>query len=246
MPGKSSGLFCLYGRKPVLEALRLGLVESLEVSERAHGRALLDILREAESKHVRVSRMAEMPKEEGQTLQGVRAYARPPELRTDLPAFVRTLPTSPPPLLLMLDGVTDPHNFGAILRSAVCAGAKAVIVRERRQASVTDVVVKTSAGAAYLIPIFPVVNLARTLRLLAEEGFWSVAAVADEDATPYREHSWNVPTVLIVGAEGAGVSDLLCRDADARVRIPMRGTLDSLNVSVAAGILLFAAAEGRV
>jgi 23S rRNA (guanosine2251-2'-O)-methyltransferase len=145
----------------------------------------------------------------------------------------------------MLDGITDPHNFGAILRSADAAGVSGVIIRERRQVPVTDVVVKSSAGAAYLIPIFQVVNLSQTLGILSGEGFWSVAAMSGEGVKHYSEYNWNAKTILIMGAEGTGVSDLLAREADDRLAIPMNGKVESLNVSVATGILLFEAAKVR-
>jgi len=244
-PGSSPGLFHIYGRQPVLEALKLHRVRSIEVSARAHGRTISDILQLAGEQRISVSRVESFSEEEGHAAQGVRALAEPPLVRHDLRRFVQDLPDSPPPFVLMLDGIHDPHNFGAILRTADGAGVNAVIVRERRQVPVTDVVVKASAGAAYAVPIFQVANLSQALRLLAEEGFWSVAAVAEPDAKPYRDHRWNCKTVLIVGAEGSGVSDLLRRTADERVAIPMHGKLDSLNVSVAAAVLLFEAAAHR-
>jgi 23S rRNA (guanosine2251-2'-O)-methyltransferase len=244
-PAPASGLFHLYGRRPVLEALKLRRVRSLDVSVTARGPIIHELLQVAAGQSIPVSRVEAFPEEEGHHLQGIRALAEPPALRRDLRQFARRLPESPPPLLLMLDGIHDPHNFGAILRTADGAGVSAVVIRERRQAPVTDVVVKTSAGAAYTVPIFVVSNLSQTLRMLAEEGFWSVAAVAGPDAKPYREYQWNSKAVLIVGAEGSGVSDLLRRTADDRIAIPMRGRLESLNVSVATGILLFEAASHR-
>jgi 23S rRNA (guanosine2251-2'-O)-methyltransferase len=244
-PEESSGLFRIFGRRPVLEVLRLGLVKSIEVADRAHGRALDEILHLAAERKISVSRIAEFEEEEGQNTQGIRALALPPPLRHDLRGFLENLPDSPPPLILMLDGITDPHNFGAILRSAEGAGVSAVIIRERRQAPITEIVVKTSAGAAYLVPVFQVVNLSQTLKILTENGFWSVAAVAAADSRSYREYRWSGKVVLIVGAEGAGVSELLQRQADDRILIPMAGKLESLNVSVATGVLLFHAAANR-
>jgi 23S rRNA (guanosine2251-2'-O)-methyltransferase len=244
-PGSSSGLFHLYGRQPVLEALKLRRVRSVEVSASAHGQTISDILQLAEVQRVPVSRGEGFPEEESQSTQGVRALAEPPLLRHDLRRFVRDLPDSPPPLLLMLDGIQDPHNFGAILRSADGAGVNAVIIRQRRQAPVTEVVVKASAGAAYAVPIFQVTNLHQALRALAEQGFWSVAAVAEPGAKSFRDYRWNFKNVLIIGGEGSGVSELLRTTADERVAIPMRGKLGSLNASVATGILLFEAAAQR-
>jgi len=238
-------LFRVYGRKPVIEVLRLGLVRSLDIHKNAHGRPIEEILRIAAEQHITVKRVDSFPEDEELNIQGVQAFVQPPQMRDDLRRFVRELPASPPALILMLDGITDPHNFGAILRTAEGAGVSGVIIRERRQAPMTDVVVKSSAGAAYLIPIFQVVNLSQTLNILSHEGFWSVAAVSGENTRPYTEYNWSARTVLVVGSEGTGVSDLLSRDADDRISIPMSGTVESLNVSVAAGILLFEAAKVR-
>jgi 23S rRNA (guanosine2251-2'-O)-methyltransferase len=244
-PDGQAGLFRLYGRQPIFEAARRGLLKSLEVSRLAHGRIIEEILHIAQEQRVPVERVEHIEPEAGHPVQGIRALAQPPQLRFDLAEFVRKLPPEPPPLLLMVDGVTDPQNFGAILRTAEAAGVQAVIVRERRQAPITEAVVKTSAGAAYLIPLFQVVNLAQTLRMLADKGIWSVAAVLDVKALRYDRFDWRRPTVVIVGAEGPGVADLLVRKADDCVYIPMSGRIDSLNVSVATGILLFEAAKAR-
>lgn len=244
-PGTPSGLFRIYGRRPVLEALKLGVVKSLEITSQAHGQIIEEILLEAEARSIPVKRATQFELEEEAVTQGVTAYAIPPRVRSDLRRFLEELPESPPPLLLMLDGITDPHNFGAILRTAEGAGVNAVIIREHRQVSITDTVIKASAGAAYFTPVYEVVNLAQTLRLLKETGFWSVAAVGGEESRNYWDYDWQRPTVLVIGAEGAGVSTLLRREADERVAIPMLGRIESLNVSVATGVLLFEASKKR-
>jgi len=238
-------LFHVYGRQPALEVLRLGLARALDLHKNAHGLVVEEILRLATEQHIPVKRVESFPEEEGHLMQGVQVLAEPPQLRDDLKRFVRELPASPPPLLLMLDGITDPHNFGAILRTADAAGVRGVIIRERRQAPLTDVVVKSSAGAAYLVPIFQVVNLNQILHVLKDEGFWSVAAISGDKVRHFTKYNWNAKTVLIVGAEGAGVSDLLAKEADDRISIPMQGKVESLNVSVATGILLFEAVRNR-
>ncbi len=227
------------------EALRLGVVKSVEITRRAHGQVIQEIIRSAEAQQIPVKRLEEFVDQEDTTTQGVRAYASPPQVRTDLRKFLESLPEQSQPLLLMLDGVTDPHNFGAILRTADGAGVHAVIVREHRQAPVTDTVVKSSAGAAYFVPVFQVVNLAQTLRFLKEYGFWSVAAISTEESRDYWDYDWRRPTVFIVGAEGSGVSSLLRRDVDDLIRIPMNGQIESLNVSVATGVILFEALKRR-
>lgn len=141
-------------------------------------------------------------------------------------------------LVVVLDGVEDPHNLGAIIRTAHCAGADAVIVPERRSAGVTDVVTKAAAGALEYLPLIRVVNLNRTLESLKERGFWTYGlderGTQDHDQTDYA-----LPTALVLGGEGHGLHDLVRKHCDVLVRIPMMGRIESLNVSVAAGVVLF-------
>lgn len=245
MPGESSGLFVVYGRRPVLELIRAGIAKEIEIARTAHGRAIDEIVEHAKSARIPVHDVERFEDEDEPVTQGVRAFAPPPEMRGDLVHFVEGLDVEEQPLLLMLDGITDPHNFGAILRTAEAAGVRGVIVRERRQAPVTGVVVKASAGAAYLIPIFEVNNLARTLRELQPHGFWSVIAANHSDAKSYRDYDWQRRVILVVGAEGAGVSELVKQTGDDTISIPMQGRIESLNVSVATGILLFHAASPK-
>lgn len=203
------------------------------------------IREEAERKRIPIMVVDQIEDEDGATIQGVRALARPPLLRQDLRAFLERLPDQPSPLLVMLDGVTDPHNLGAVLRTAEAAAVSAVIIRERRQVGLTETVVKVSAGAAYLVPIFQVVNLAQVARLVSELGFWIVSTDMSEPSLPYNSYHWNGKTLLILGSEGEGVSPLLGKLSDVKLRIPMYGNLESLNISVAGGILMYEAAKSR-
>lgn len=141
-------------------------------------------------------------------------------------------------LLLALDGVTDPHNLGACLRSADAAGARAVIVPRDRSAPLTPAAAKAASGAAETVPLVAVVNLARSLRQLREAGMWVVGLAGDTDRTLY-EIDLRPPTVLVLGAEGEGLRRLTRETCDQLAAIPMAGTVASLNVSVAAGIALF-------
>lgn len=243
--GEHSGLCLIHGRQPVLEVLRLGLVKSLEMSRMAHGRSVDEIRRLAAAAAIPMRQVDSFEASEGLTVQGVRAWAESPPVRFDLRPFLADLPESPAPLILILDGIQDPQNFGAIIRTAETAAVSAIIVRERRQAPLTDVVVKVSAGSAYLVPIFQVVNISQSLKILADFGFWSVATVADPQAQTYTQYDWSGKTAIIVGAEGAGVSDLVLRQADAVVTIPLFGRTESLNVAAAAAVILFEAAKSR-
>lgn len=225
--------------------LRLGIATRVDLFRTAHGRIIEEIkqlindqkldLRMIESDHSAPDAPLELVE------QGVCAYAPPPEVRTDLKPFLRTLAEDSTGILLMLDGVLDPHNFGAILRTAAGARVKAVIVRDRRQAPITEVVVKASAGLAYLVPVFEVTNLSAAMRDVVEAGYWTVAAAGGESATLYREFDWKRKACLILGSEGKGVAQLVREQADNVVTIPLPESVDSLNVSVAAGILLFEA-----
>jgi 23S rRNA (guanosine2251-2'-O)-methyltransferase len=148
------------------------------------------------------------------------------------------------PLLLVLDGVQDPHNLGACLRSADAAGVAAVLVPRDRAAGLTPVVRKVAAGAADTVPVVTVVNLARTLRALKERGIWLVGTDGAADKTLY-EADLTGPVALVMGSEGEGMRRLTRECCDQLVSIPMAGAVESLNVSVAAGVVLFEAVRQR-
>jgi len=148
------------------------------------------------------------------------------------------------PLLLVLDGVQDPHNLGACLRSADAAGVAAVIVPRDRAAGMTPVVRKVAAGAAETVPLVAVVNLARTLRQLKERGIWLVGTDDTADKTLF-EANLEGPVALVMGSEGEGLRRLTRECCDLLVSIPMAGAVESLNVSVATGVVLFEAVRQR-
>jgi 23S rRNA (guanosine2251-2'-O)-methyltransferase len=141
-------------------------------------------------------------------------------------------------MLVVLDGVEDPHNLGAIVRTAHAAGAGAILIPERRAASVTDVVAKAAAGAIEHLPIVRVTNINRTLEDLKERGFW-IYGLDERGEQSYAEIEYASPTVLVLGGEGKGLHEQVRQHCDLLVRIPMAGKIGSLNVSVAAGVVLF-------
>jgi 23S rRNA (guanosine2251-2'-O)-methyltransferase len=149
-----------------------------------------------------------------------------------------------PPLLLVLDGVTDPHNLGACLRVADGAGAHAVIAPKDHAAGINATVAKVASGAAETMPYFMVTNLARTLGELKERSIWVVGTSDDAPRTIYQA-DLKVPTALVLGAEGAGMRQLTRKNCDELVSIPMRGAVESLNVSVASGVCLYEALRQR-
>jgi 23S rRNA (guanosine2251-2'-O)-methyltransferase len=142
-------------------------------------------------------------------------------------------------LLVVLDGVEDPHNLGAIIRTAHAAGAGAVIIAERRAAGLTETVAKAAAGALEHLPVVRAVNINQTLRSLKDEGYFVYGLDEKGDQT-FDSVDWPERTVIVMGAEGKGLHDLVKKNCDALVRIPMAGKIASLNVSVATGIVLFA------
>nr|WP_296748530.1 23S rRNA (guanosine(2251)-2'-O)-methyltransferase RlmB [Thioalkalivibrio sp.] len=174
--------------------------------------------------------------------QGVVAWTLPRRRATE--ADLADLVAAGGTLFLALDGVTDPHNLGACLRSADAAGARAVIVPRDRSASLTPAAAKAASGAAETVPLISVVNLARTLRTLRDQGLWAVGLAGDTDTLLYQV-DLSVPTVLVLGAEGEGLRRLTRETCDHLAAIPMTGSVASLNVSVAAGIALFEAVRQR-
>jgi len=176
--------------------------------------------------------------------QGVvaRCRAAPERNEADFTGFLAALPAAP--LLLVLDGIQDPHNLGACLRSADAAGAHAVVLPRDNSAPLTPVVRKVASGAAESIPVFRVTNLARALEAMKAAGIWLVGAAGEADRDLYAA-DLKGPLALVLGAEGAGLRRLTRDTCDFLVRIPMAGTVESLNVSVAAGICLFEAVRQR-
>ena len=176
--------------------------------------------------------------------QGAVAAVRP--LRTwDERDLIDGLSQTADPLVLILDGVTDPHNLGACLRTADAAGAHAVLIPKDRAAAVDGVVRKVAAGAAEFVPVASVTNLARAIDLLKERGIWVVGTDGEAPQTLY-EADLKRPLALVLGAEGTGMRRLTRERCDFLVRIPMAGQVESLNVSVAAGVALFEARRQRM
>ncbi len=153
--------------------------------------------------------------------------------------------TNEPPLILVLDGVTDPHNLGACLRVADGAGAHAVIAPKDHAAGINATVAKVASGAAETMPYFMVTNLARTLGELKERNIWCIGTSEDAPQTIYQA-DLKAPVALVLGAEGAGMRQLTRKSCDQLVNIPMRGAVESLNVSVASGVCLYEALRQRI
>jgi 23S rRNA (guanosine2251-2'-O)-methyltransferase len=176
--------------------------------------------------------------------QGVVARVEPLAQVTSLDDLLDSLPSDQPPLLLVLDGITDPHNLGACLRVADGAGAHAVIAPKDHAVGVNATVAKVASGAAETMPYFMVTNLARTLNELKERNIWVIGTSDDAPKTLYQV-DLKGPTALVLGAEGAGMRQLTRKTCDELVSLPMRGAVESLNVSVASGVCLYEALRQR-
>ncbi|MCI8909707.1 MAG: 23S rRNA (guanosine(2251)-2'-O)-methyltransferase RlmB [Oscillibacter sp.] len=177
--------------------------------------------------------------------QGVIALASVREYVSVQSLLDRARERGEPPLLVICDEISDPHNLGAILRTAECAGAHGVVIPKRRSAGLTAVVAKTSAGAVAHLPVARVPNLPSLLKDLKKQGLWVFGAAA-EGSTDLYQADLKGPAAIVIGSEGDGMSRLTAENCDVLVRIPMRGKLNSLNASAAAAILLYEAVRQRL
>jgi len=235
----------IYGINAVMEALRAGRVVSLRAGRRNDQR-LKQLLALAEEQMVPVRRVGddELDREaRGASHQGIVADVGEVRLY-ELDDLVQAAQAAPPALLVVLDGIEDPHNFGAILRSVDAAGAHGVVRQSRHTAPLSAAVGKASAGALSHVKIAEVVNIARAVEELKEAGIWTLALVGGASQS-YDRIDFAVPTALVVGAEGTGVRRLVRERCDFQAAIPLKGHVDSLNASVAAGIVLFEAVRQR-
>jgi 23S rRNA (guanosine2251-2'-O)-methyltransferase len=233
----------IYGINPVLEALRGGRVVSVTASVRA-GARIREIVRLAERAGTpfRLVEPEVLDRRTGGAVhQGVLAEV---EAVRDYSVADLIRGAAGVPLLVVLDGIEDPHNLGAILRTAEAAGVDGLIRQTRHSAPLSPVVAKASAGAVAHVRIAPIVNVARAIEELKEAGVWTVGLSGDAER-PYTEIDFTLPTALVLGAEGTGLRRLVRERCDWLAAIPMSGKVGSLNVSVAAGVALFEAARQR-
>jgi 23S rRNA (guanosine2251-2'-O)-methyltransferase len=235
---------------PVRELLRAGgegLAELwlAEGAERARSFAELEKQGRAAGAKVRVAPRVKLDKLAGTgNHQGVVAVVADYRYRSLDDLFDAAKAAGRPPLLVVLDGIEDPQNLGAIIRSAYALGAHGVVIAKDRAVGVTGSAAKASAGAVEHCPVARVTNIAQTIRDLKEEGVWSVGAVAEGDGE-ISELDLTGPTALVIGSEGEGIRPLVRKCCDHLARIPMAGKLGSLNASAAAAICLYEAARQR-
>lgn len=236
------------GKHPVLEALKSGHpLNKIWLSEHLQRAHVSAILEEAKARGVvvqyadkrKLDQMAPGTAHQGVVAQGAAAaYAEVDDL------LARAAERGEAPLLVLLDEVEDPHNLGSVLRTADCTGVHGVIVPKRRSASLSAVVAKTSAGAVAYVPVARVSNLVQTIERLKEAGVW-VAGAAGEAAVDVYGANLTGPLAIVIGNEGRGLSRLVRESCDFLVSLPMLGRIQSLNASVAAGVLLYEALRQR-
>lgn len=240
--------FTIEGRHAVTEAFRSGkTIDKLFVQEGCKDGPIQTILREAKKQDVilqfvkkeRLDQMSETKKH-----QGVIAYASACSYASVEDILQAAKDKNEPPFILLLDGIEDPHNLGAIIRTAHQAGAHGIIIPKRRAVGLTAVVAKTSAGAIHYMPVAKVTNLKVVIEDLKKEGLWF--ACADMGGELMYRANLTGPIGLVIGSEGSGVSRLVKEACDFQVSIPMKGQIDSLNASVAAGVLMYEIVRQRL
>ena len=240
--------FTIEGRNAVLEAFRAGkTIDKLYVQDGVKDGPIQSFIREAKKQDTIVNfvsreRLNQMS-EEGHH-QGVIAHAAAYEYAEVEDILKAAEEKGEPPFIFLLDGIEDPHNLGAIIRTANLAGAHGVIIPKRRASGLTAVVAKTSAGALNYTPVAKVTNLAATIEELKEKGLWFVCA--DMNGELMYRLNLKGPVGLVIGGEGDGVGRLVREKCDMVASIPMKGDIDSLNASVAAGVLAYEIVRQRL
>lgn len=247
MPKKEHTLL-LEGRNVVLEAFRSGKpIDKVFILDGCQDGPVRTIVREAKKRDtllqfVSKERLAQLS-ETGQH-QGVIAYAAAYEYATIEEMFELAQKRGEDPFFILLDNIEDPHNLGAIIRTANLAGAHGVIIPKRRAVGLTATVAKTSAGALHYTPVAKVTNLAKTIEELKKRGMWFVCA--DMDGEMMYRLNLKGPIGLVIGSEGEGIGRLVKEKCDFAAGIPMKGDIDSLNASVAAGVLAYEIVRQRM
>ena len=237
----------IYGVLPVLEALRADnrRIDKVLIADGAKEHRLAEIIDLCRSRSIAWNRV---PRESfGKNLdpsanhQGVIAFTAAADYVTTDDILEKAADIA---LIVILDGVEDPRNLGAILRAAECAGVDGVVIPERRAVGLNDTVAKSSAGAIEYVKVAKTTNLNRLIENLKERDIWVVGTSADADMN-YSDWDWTKASALVLGGEGGGLHRLVAENCDVLVKIPMYGKIDSLNVSVAAGVILFEARRQR-
>lgn len=254
MAAENSKTAKIYGVLPILEALRSGKrnIEQITIAEGVNNNRLKDLLNLAREQRIVVNRIprSALAKfvEPGANHQGIIATisaAKYADADNLIQVLAGKIGSDDPPLAVVLDGVEDPRNLGAIARTVECVGAHGIFLPERRAVGLTETVAKTAAGALEHVPVAKVTNLNRLLEDLKSNGIWTIGTSVNAKMS-YTDWDWRQPSAIVLGSEGSGLHRLVEENCDALVKIPLLGNIESLNVSVAAGVILYEARRQRI
>ena len=238
----------IFGRGPVSEAINAGHpIDKLMIKSGAYAHSLIPIIDKAKSRGIIIQQVDNQKLDrlsEGGNHQGVVALVSAYEYVSVSDILKKAEEKGQPPFVIICDKITDPHNLGAIIRTANCVGAHGVIIPKRNAAGVNSVVMKTSAGALEYTPVAKVTNIASTIDELKKAGLWITAA--DMDGQPMYDIDFNGAVGLVIGSEGNGISRLVREKCDFVASIPMNGEINSLNASVAASVLMYEVLRQRM
>ena len=237
------------GRNPVLEALRAGrpinkILISKDIERHSSISELLHISKQKKVPVEWVAPAVITARSQLKSSQGMIALASPKEYVDIHDLIEMSSSKKEPAFLVMLDGLEDPHNLGAIIRTADAVGAHGIIIPQRRSVPLTETVAKVSAGAIEYVPVARVVNLNNAIKTLKENNIW-VIGIDQDSKKSYTEIDFKLPTAIVIGGEGKGISRLVKENCDEVVSIPMKGRISSLNASVAAAVVLYEVSKQR-
>lgn len=242
---ENSNIIC--GRNPVLEALRSGReIDRLLVARGTGGGSVTAIIAKCRAKGILIKEISPQKLDYycgGANHQGVAVMFASQEYATVEDMFALAETRGEKPFLIICDEIEDPHNLGAIIRTAEATGVHGVIIPERRSASLNATVAKAACGALEYVPVARVTNIANTIDALKQRGVWVFGA--DMDGDDYTRTDFDTPCALVIGNEGKGIGALTAKKCDAVISLPMHGKINSLNASVAAGILMYEVVRSR-
>ena len=245
MENSNNNIIC--GRNPVLEALRSGReIDRLFVAHGTGGGSVTAIIAKCRAKGILIKEISPQKLDYycgGANHQGVAVMFASQEYATVDDMFALAETRGEKPFLIICDEIEDPHNLGAIIRTAEATGVHGVIIPERRSASLNATVAKAACGALEYVPVARVTNIANTIDALKERGVWVFGA--DMDGNDYTKTDFDTPCALVIGNEGKGIGALTAKKCDAILSLPMLGKINSLNASVAAGILMYEVVRSR-
>lgn len=232
---KKQSLDAIFGRNPVREALKAKRVNSILLTDSFSDKEILDGIK-LQKINVKYVSNNELDSLTHGNHQGILAYVKPYEY-SDLDNIIRLSKKVTNPIIVLLDGINDPQNMGTIMRSCDVFGVSGILIPKFNQVPINATVAKTSAGAINYVPVAIVSNLNQAIEKLKENGFWVVSSDGSAKMS-YSDLKYDFPVALVIGSEGQGVSKLIIKNSDYVIKIPQQGHVNSLNASVAAGILL--------